>query len=178
MTPEEIKPLIEAILFVTADEPITLKRIVEIFEEESEANVTAALDLLVQDYDDRKGGVELRQIAGGYRFSTRPEHSEYIRRFRRQQPAAKLSMAALETLAVIAYKQPVTVPEILEIRGVSSSSAIKTLLDKRLIVAKGRNKVVGRPMMYGTSKDFLVQFGINDLSELPNLEDFEDLVTS
>jgi segregation and condensation protein B len=178
MTPEEIKPLIEAILFVTADEPITLKRIVEIFEEESEANVTAALDLLVQDYDDRKGGVELRQIAGGYRFSTRPEHSEYIRRFRRQQPAAKLSMAALETLAVIAYKQPVTVPEILEIRGVSSSSAIKTLLDKRLIVAKGRKKVVGRPMMYGTSKDFLVQFGINDLSELPNLEDFEDLVTS
>jgi len=178
MTPEEIKPLIEAILFVTADEPITLKRVVEIFEEESEANVTAALDLLVQDYDERKGGVELRMVAGGYRFSTRPEHSEYIRRFRRQQPAAKLSMAALETLAVIAYKQPVTVPEILEIRGVSSSSAIKTLLDKRLIVAKGRKKVVGRPMMYGTSKDFLVQFGINDLSELPNLEDFEDLVTS
>jgi segregation and condensation protein B len=178
MTPEEIKPLVEAILFVTADEPITLKRIVEIFEEESEANVTAALDLLVQDYEERKGGVELRQVAGGYRFSTRPDHSEYIRRFRRQQPTAKLSMAALETLAVIAYKQPVTVPEILEIRGVSSSSAIKTLLDKRLIVAKGRKKVVGRPMMYGTSKDFLVQFGINDLSELPNLEDFEDLVTS
>ena len=125
-----------------------------------------------------KTRIELRQIAGGFRFSTRAEHSEYIRRFRKQQPSAKLSIAALETLAVIAYKQPVTIPEILEIRGVTSSSAIKTLLDKRLIVAKGRKKVVGRPMMYGTSKEFLVQFGINDLSELPNLEDFEDVVTS
>jgi segregation and condensation protein B len=178
MTVEELKPLVEAILFVSADEPITHKRLVEIFEEEREADVVAALDELVREYGERNGGVDLRQVAGGYRFSTRPEHSEYIRRFRRQQPSAKLSMAALETLAVIAYKQPVTIPEILEIRGVSSSSAIKTLLDKRLIVAKGRKKVVGRPMMYGTSKEFLMQFGINDLSELPNLEDFEDLVTS
>jgi len=178
MTVEELKPLVEAILFVSADEPITHKRLVEIFEEEREADVIAALDDLVREYQERQGGVDLRQVAGGYRFSTRPEHSEYIRRFRRQQPSAKLSMAALETLAVIAYKQPVTIPEILEIRGVSSSSAIKTLLDKRLIVAKGRKKVVGRPMMYGTSKEFLVQFGINDLAELPNLEDFEDLVTS
>jgi segregation and condensation protein B len=178
MTVDELKPLIEAILFVSADEPITHKRLVEIFEEEREADVTTALDELVRDYEERKGGIDLRQVAGGYRLSTRPEHSEYIRRFRRQQPSAKLSMAALETLAVIAYKQPVTIPEILEIRGVSSSSAIKTLLDKRLIVAKGRKKVVGRPMMYGTSKEFLMQFGINDLSELPNLEDFEDLVTS
>ena len=178
MTVEELKPLVEAILFVSADEPITHKRLVEIFEEEREADVIAALDELVREYEERKGGVDLRQVAGGYRFSTRPEHSEYIRRFRRQQPSAKLSMAALETLAVIAYKQPVTIPEILEIRGVSSSSAIKTLLDKRLIVAKGRKKVVGRPMMYGTSKEFLMQFGINDITELPNLEDFEDLVTS
>ncbi len=178
MTLEELKPLIEAILFVSADEPITSKRLFEIFEEETEADVVSALEALVAEYADRQGGVDLRQVAGGWRFSTRPEHSEYIRRFRRQQPSAKLSMAALETLAVIAYKQPVTIPEILEIRGVSSSSAIKTLLDKRLIVAKGRKKVVGRPMMYGTSKEFLMQFGINDITELPNLEDFEDLVTS
>ncbi len=178
MTPEEIKPVVEAIIFMSADEPITFKRIHEILEEESEADVTAALEALARDYEGRGGGVELRQVAGGYRFSTRPEHSEYIRRFYKKQPSAKLSMAALETLAVIAYKQPVTVPEILEIRGVSSSSAIKTLLDKRLIVAKGRKKVVGRPMMYGTSREFLVQFGINDIAELPNLEDFEDLVTS
>ena len=178
MTVEELKPLIEAILFVSADEPITQKRLFEIFEEEVQGDVSTALDALLAEYAERNGGVELRQVAGGYRFSTRPEHSEYIRRFRRQQPSAKLSMAALETLAVIAYKQPVTIPEILEIRGVSSSSAIKTLLDKRLIVAKGRKKVVGRPMMYGTSKEFLMQFGINDITELPNLEDFEDLVTS
>jgi segregation and condensation protein B len=178
MTPEELKPIVEAIIFMTADEPITFKRILEILEEESEPDVTAALDALVRDYAEREGGIELRQVAGGYRFSTRPEHSEYIRRFYKQQPTARLSMAALETLAVIAYKQPVTIPEILEIRGVSSSSAIKTLLDKRLIVAKGRKKVVGRPMMYGTSKEFLVQFGINDVSELPSLEDFEDLVTA
>ena len=178
MTPEELKPIVESILFATADEPITHKRLLDIFEEERETDVTAALDALVQDYAERDGGIELRQVAGGYRFSTRPQHSEYIRRFYKNQPSAKLSMAALETLAVIAYKQPVTVPEILEIRGVSSSSAIKTLLDKRLIVAKGRKKVVGRPMMYGTSREFLVQFGINDITELPNLEDFEDLVTS
>jgi segregation and condensation protein B len=178
MTADELKPLIEAILFVSADEPITLKRLLEIFEEERESDVTSALDELARDYEERRGGIDLRQVAGGYRLSSRPEHSEYIRRFRRHQPSAKLSMAALETLAVIAYKQPVTIPEILEIRGVSSSSAIKTLLDKRLIVAKGRKKVVGRPMMYGTSKEFLMQFGINDITELPNLEDFEDLVTS
>ena len=178
MTSEELKPIIEAILFAAADEPVPPKRLLDIFEEEREVDVTAAVDLLVRDYEERGGGVELRWVAGGLRLSTRPEHSEYIRRLRRQQPSARLSMAALETLAVIAYKQPVTVPEILEIRGVSSSSAIKTLLDKRLIVAKGRKKVIGRPMMYGTSKEFLVQFGINDITELPNLEDFEDLVTS
>lgn len=178
MTADELKPIIEAILFASADEPIPFKRLNDILENDSEESVRAALAGLVDEYDERAGGIELRQIAGGYRFSTRAEHSEYIRRFRKQQPSAKLSMAALETLAVIAYKQPVTIPEILEIRGVSSSSAIKTLLDKRLIVAKGRKKVVGRPMMYGTSKEFLIQFGINDLTELPNLEDFEDLVTS
>lgn len=178
MTVDELKPIIEAILFATADEPIPFKRIREILEDDAEEAIRDALAALMVDYDVRGGGIELRQIAGGYRFSTRAEHSEYIRRFRKQQPSAKLSMAALETLAVIAYKQPVTIPEILEIRGVSSSSAIKTLLDKRLIVAKGRKKVVGRPMMYGTSKEFLVQFGINDLTELPNLEDFEDLITS
>ena len=178
MTVDELKPIIEAILFATADEPIPFKRIREILEDDTEESVRETLAALMAEYDARAGGIELRQIAGGYRFSTRAEHSEYIRRFRKQQPSAKLSMAALETLAVIAYKQPVTIPEILEIRGVSSSSAIKTLLDKRLIVAKGRKKVVGRPMMYGTSKEVLVQFGINDLTELPNLEDFEDLVTS
>ena len=178
MTPEELKPIVEAILFVTSDEPIPLGRILDILTGEAEVHIQAALDALVEEYAQGNRGFELKQIAGGYRFSTRAEHSEYIRRFRKQQPSARLSMAALETLAVIAYKQPVTIPEILEIRGVSSSSAIKTLLDRRLIIAKGRKKVVGRPMMYGTSKEFLMQFGLNDLAELPSLEDFEDLVTS
>jgi segregation and condensation protein B len=178
MTFDELKPVIEAILFVSGEEPLTLKQLFDILESERETDVREAVEALTREYQERAGGIELRQIAGGYRFSTRPEHSEYIRRFHKQQPSARLSMAALETLAVIAYKQPVTIPEILEIRGVSSSSAIKTLLDKRLIIAKGRKKVVGRPMMYGTSKDFLTQFGLNDLSELPNLEDFEDVMTS
>jgi segregation and condensation protein B len=176
MTADELKPLLEAVLFVAGEEPMPPKRLAEIFPEADEAEIAAALAALQDEFTQREGGIELRRIGGGYRFSTRPEHSEYIRRFRRLQPSARLSMAALETLAVIAYKQPVTIPEILEIRGVSSSSAIKTLLDRRLVVAKGRKKVVGRPMMYGTSKDFLVQFGLNDLSELPSLEDFEDLV--
>ena len=101
-----------------------------------------------------------------------------MRRYLKSQPSARLSIAALETLAVIAYKQPITIPEILEIRGVTSTSAIKTLLDRRLIVARGHKQVVGRPMMYGTSKEFLIQFGLSDLSELPNLEDFEDLMSS
>jgi segregation and condensation protein B len=119
--------------------------------------------------------LQLREIAGGWQIATRAEYHEEIRKFLKTRPNAKLSLAALETLAVIAYKQPVTVPEILEIRGVQSASAIKTLLDKKLIVAKGRKETVGRPMQYGTSKDFLIQFGLKDLSELPSIEDFEDL---
>ena len=119
--------------------------------------------------------LQLREVAGGWQFATRPEYHEYVRRLLRTRPSAKLTIASLETLAVIAYRQPVTVPEILEIRGVQSPSAIKTLLDKKLIVAKGRKEAVGRPMMYGTSKDFLLQFGLKDLTELPSVEDFQDL---
>jgi segregation and condensation protein B len=114
-------------------------------------------------------------VAGGWQFATRPQFHEHVRAFLKSRPSAKLSIASLETLAVIAYKQPVTVPEILEIRGVQSPSSIKTLLDKKLIVAKGRKETVGRPMMYGTSKEFLLQFGLKDLSELPSMEDFQDL---
>jgi segregation and condensation protein B len=132
---------------------------------------------LAKEFNERNGGLMLREVAGGWQFATRPENHEHVRAFLKSRPSAKLSLAALETLAVIAYKQPITVPEILEIRGVQSSSAIKTLLDKRLIMAKGRKETVGRPMMYGTSKEFLLQFGLRDLSELPNVEDFEDLAT-
>lgn len=170
----EIISLVEALIFV-ADEPLPVKIMAEVLDEAGET-IEAAIEKLQQEYEQRMSGLQIRQIAGGWQISTRAEYHEEIRRFLKTRPSAKLSLAALETLAVIAYKQPATVPEILEIRGVQSASAIKTLLDKRLIVAKGRKETVGRPMQYGTSKEFLIQFGLKDLSELPNIEDFEDLV--
>jgi segregation and condensation protein B len=169
----ELKAITESLIFV-ADEPIDSKFIAKVLRVEQPA-VDEAIQSLVEDYGDRAGGLQLREIAGGWQISTRAEHHEYVRAYLKSKPSAKLSLASLETLAVIAYKQPVTVPEILEIRGVQSPSAIKTLLDKRLIVAKGRKETVGRPMMYGTSKEFLIQFGLKDLSELPSIEDFQDL---
>ena len=169
----ELKSIAEAMIFV-ADEPLSAKTIAEVIEVDREA-IEKAIGELVAEYDARNSGLQLREIAAGWQIATRPEHHEQIRAYLKSRPSAKLSLASLETLAVIAYKQPVTVPEILEIRGVQSPSAIKTLLDKRLIVAKGRKETVGRPMMYGTSKEFLIQFGLKDLSELPSIEDFQDL---
>ena len=177
MTIDELKPILESLIFVS-EEPINAKQLAALVEEEEAADVEAAAEQLLEEFNARGGGLEMRQLAGGYQIRTRPELSEYVRRYLKSQPSARLSIAALETLAVIAYKQPITIPEILEIRGVTSTSAIKTLLDRRLIVAKGHKQVVGRPMLYGTSKEFLIQFGLNDLSELPNLEDFEDLMSS
>lgn len=173
---EEIASTVEALIFVS-DEPLAAKTIAEVLEEDREI-VLSVLENLAEEFNSRSGGLQLREVAGGWQISTRPEFHEEIRRFLKTRPNAKLSLAALETLAVIAYKQPVTVPEILQIRGVQSGSAIKTLLDRRLIVAKGRKETVGRPMMYGTSKDFLLQFGLKDLSELPSIEDFEDLTVN
>ncbi|HKG12170.1 MAG TPA: SMC-Scp complex subunit ScpB [Pyrinomonadaceae bacterium] len=174
--PRELAELVnicEALIFVS-EEPIQVKALADILGEDK-GWVQVVVEELAKEFNERGGGLMLREVAGGWQFATRPEHHEHIRAYLKSRPSAKLSLAALETLAVIAYKQPVTVPEILEIRGVQSSSAIKTLLDKRLIIAKGRKETVGRPMMYGTSKDFLLQFGLKDLTELPNVEDFEDL---
>jgi segregation and condensation protein B len=170
----EIISIVEALIFV-ADEPLTVKVLAEVLDEDRET-IESAIEELKNEYEQRMSGLQLRAIANGWQISTRTEFHEEIRKFLKTRPSAKLSLAALETLAVIAYKQPATVPEILEIRGVQSASAIKTLLDKRLIVAKGRKETVGKPMQYGTSKDFLIQFGLKDLTELPNIEDFEDLV--
>jgi segregation and condensation protein B len=170
----ELVAAVEALIFVS-DEPITAKLMAEILDEDKQT-IEAAVEQLKEEYATRESGLQIREIAGGSQIATRTEFHEDVRRFLKTRPSAKLSLAALETLAVIAYKQPVTVPEILEIRGVQSASAIKTLLDKRLIVAKGRKETVGRPMQYGTSRDFLIQFGLKDLSELPSIEDFEDLV--
>lgn len=174
-TPAELVALVEALIFV-ADEPITSRLLADVLDEEKGA-VEAAVEQLKAEYEARESGLQIREIAGGWQIATRTEFHEEIRKFLKTRPSAKLSLASLETLAVIAYKQPVTVPEILEIRGVQSATSIKTLLDKRLIVARGRKETVGRPMMYGTSKEFLIQFGLKDLSELPSIEDFEDLVT-
>jgi segregation and condensation protein B len=165
--------VIEALIFVS-EEPLSGKTIAEVLKEDR-AVIDEALELLVKEFNGRNGGLQLREVAGGWQFATRPEYHEHVRAFLKTRPSAKLTLASLETLAVIAYRQPVTVPEILEIRGVQSPSAIKTLLDKKLIVAKGRKETVGRPMMYGTSKEFLLQFGLKDLTELPSVEDFHDL---
>jgi len=165
--------VIEALIFVS-EEPLSVKTIADVLKEDKEV-ITATVQSLAQEFNARNGGLQLREVAGGWQFATRPEYHEHVRAFLKTRPSAKLSIASLETLAVIAYRQPVTVPEILEIRGVQSPSAIKTLLDKKLIVAKGRKETVGRPMMYGTSKEFLMQFGLKDLSELPSVEDFQDL---
>jgi segregation and condensation protein B len=165
--------VIEALIFVS-DDPLSAKTIADVLKEDKEA-VSETLNALAQEFNARQSGLQLREVAGGWQFATRPEYHEHVRAFLKTRPSAKLSIASLETLAVIAYRQPITVPEILEIRGVQSPSAIKTLLDKKLIVAKGRKETVGRPMMYGTSKEFLLQFGLKDLSELPSVEDFHDL---
>ncbi|HXQ73844.1 MAG TPA: SMC-Scp complex subunit ScpB, partial [Pyrinomonadaceae bacterium] len=143
--------VIEALIFVS-EEPLSVKAIADVLKEDKEA-VNEALAVLVQEFNARQSGLQLREVAGGWQFATRPEFHEHVRAFLKTRPSAKLSIASLETLAVIAYRQPITVPEILEIRGVQSPSAIKTLLDKKLIVAKGRKDTVGRPMMYGTSKE-------------------------
>jgi segregation and condensation protein B len=165
--------VIEALIFVS-EEPISVKAIADVLKEDKNV-INEAVNALAEEFNARNSGLQLREVAGGWQFATRPEYHEHVRAFLKTRPSAKLTIASLETLAVIAYRQPVTVPEILEIRGVQSPSAIKTLLDKKLIVAKGRKETVGRPMMYGTSKEFLLQFGLKDLSELPSVEDFHDL---
>ncbi|HEV7373798.1 MAG TPA: SMC-Scp complex subunit ScpB [Pyrinomonadaceae bacterium] len=169
----EMMAIIEALIFVS-EEPLSTKALADTLKEDR-GWIETAVEALAEEFNARNGGLYLREVAGGWQFATRPEHHEHVRAFLKSRPSAKLSLASLETLAVIAYKQPITVPEILDIRGVQSPSAIKTLLDKRLIIAKGRKETIGRPMMYGTSKEFLLQFGLKDLSELPSIEDFEDL---
>ena len=165
--------VVEALIFVS-EEPLSAKTIADVLKEDKDV-INQTLATLAEEFNARNGGLQLREVAGGWQIATRPEYHEHVRAFLKTRPSAKLSIASLETLAVIAYRQPVTVPEILEIRGVQSPSAIKTLLDKKLIVAKGRKETVGRPMMYGTSKEFLLQFGLKDLSELPSVEDVHDL---
>ena len=174
MNPEELKGALEAIIYA-ADEPATLEQIAGAVGEDK-AVVRAALDGMIAGYAADERGVELRAVAGGYRFYTKAQHHEVVRRFIKSlRPPLRLTMPALETLAVISYKQPVTGPEIQEIRGVNCAGVVKTLLEKRLITTAGRKAVVGRPILYRTSKEFLIRFGLSDLDELPSLKEFEQL---
>ncbi len=174
MTNEERKAALEAIIYA-ADEPATIDQLARALGEEKLA-VQASLDELVASYATEERGIEVRAVAGGYKLYTKPQQHDVVRRFIKSlRPPLRLSMPALETLAVIAYKQPVTSPEISEIRGVNTSGVISTLLDKHLITTAGRKEVMGRPILYKTSKEFLMRFGLSDLEELPSLKEFEAL---
>jgi segregation and condensation protein B len=174
MNSTELKGALEAIIYA-ADEPATLDQIASAVGEEKGV-VRAALDEMVSGYAGEERGMEIRAVAGGYRFYTKTQHHDVVRRFIKSlRPPLRLTMPALETLAVISYRQPVTGPEIQEIRGVNVSGVIKTLLEKRLITTAGRKAVMGRPILYRTSKEFLMRFGLSDLDELPSLKEFEQL---
>ena len=166
-----------AILF-SATGPVTLSELQTVFPDVGAEALGKAIEKLEAQFNAFQDAVEIRRVAGGFLMTTRPDRHEVIRAYLRTKPSAKLSQAALETLAVIAYKQPVTLPEIMEIRGIKGSSTISTLLEKKLIAIRGRKKVVGRPILYGTTPEFLIHFGLNDLSELPSLEEFEELVSA
>src|SRR6478752_6210330 len=189
-----IKPQIEAIIYA-AEDPVTLEQITAVLKDavlaeggfdegldakaldaEVKKRIKTAIEELAQEYEADRG-MEIRQVAGGWRMGTKPEHHDVVRHFAKSlKPPVKLSLPALETLAVIAYKQPVTVPEISEIRGVDSSGVITTLLDRKLITTAGRKAVIGRPILYKTSREFLLRFGLKDVHELPSMEEFEKLL--
>jgi segregation and condensation protein B len=182
-----LKAQLEAIIYA-AETPITFEQMVQLVKEsvtadgaldeaEVKSRVRASLEELVADYSGPDHGIEIRQVAGGYRMSTKPEQHEMVRSFAKSlKPPIRLSLPALETLAVIAYKQPATAPEINEIRGVDSGGVIGTLLERKLITTAGRKEVIGRPILYRTTKEFLMRFGLKDVNELPSMEEFEKLV--
>ena len=171
---DRVRALVEAAVYIT-DEPLQAAQIANALVQPLE-RVQAILNTLVAEYNQPHHGLYVREIAGGYQMATKAEHHEDLRQFvKKLQPPLKLSLAALETLAVIAYKQPVTAPEILEIRGVQGAGVLKTLLDRKLVQIAGRKQVLGKPALYKTTKEFLVQFGLKNLAELPTLKEFEEL---
>jgi len=189
-----LKGQLEAIIYA-AEEPVTVDLLTLLLKEsvisgdslgslepaaaqaEAKKRIRSALDELIADYSNEDRGVEIREVAGGYRMSTKPEHHDLIRGFAKSlKPPIRLSLQALETLSVIAYKQPVTAPEISEIRGVDSSGVLANLIDKKLVTTAGRKQVIGRPILYKTTKEFLLRFGLKDVSELPSMEEFEKML--
>ena len=172
---ENLKAVVEAIVYV-APEPVSLKTLSQVLEGVEPARIETALEELIEEYQSTQHGMEIRLVAGGYKFSSKAEHHELVRSFVKSlKPPVRLSRQALETLAVIAYRQPVTLPEIQEIRGVDAGGVIKSLLEKKLVTPSGRKQVIGRPILYRTTRDFLIQFGLNDVGELPSLKEFEEL---
>jgi segregation and condensation protein B len=172
--PAKLKAIIEAAIYIT-DDPLTAEQIATAVEQPLD-RVKETLRQLVNEYAAPDRGLSIREVAGGYKMATKPEHHESIRMFvKGLQAPFKLSQASLETLAVVAYKQPITAPEIMEIRGVQGAGVLKTLLDRKLVAAAGRKDVLGKPILYKTTREFLIQFGLNSLTELPTLKEFEDL---
>ena len=170
----QLKAVLEAIVYV-AEEPLTAAQMAAALQQPLE-RIQALLGQLVAEFDEPEHGVSIREVAGGFKMTTKPEHHEAVRSFVKSlKPPLKLSLPALETLAVIAYKQPVTAPEVMAIRGVQGASVLKTLLDRKLIAAAGRKNVIGKPILYQTTREFLIQFGLKDLSELPSLKEFEEI---
>src|ERR1700734_1623608 len=171
---QQLRAIVEAVIYVT-DEPLSADQIATALHQPA-ARIGQVLEELTAEYNKPEHGLTVREVAGGYKMSTKPEHHEAIRAFvKNLKPALKLSLAALETLALIAYKQPITAPEVMEVRGVQGAGVIKTLIDRKLIATAGRKSVLGKPILYKTTKEFLVQFGLKDLSELPTLKEFEEL---
>lgn len=174
MEDAQMKAVIEAMVYV-AEEPLTVAQMAAVLQQPAE-RVRQALEQLVAEFEKPEHGLSIREVAGGFQMATKAEHHEAVRNFVKSlKSPLKLSLPALETLAVIAYKQPVTAPEIMEVRGVQGAGVIKTLLDRKLIATGGRKDVIGKPILYKTTKEFLVQFGLKDLNELPSLKEFEEI---
>lgn len=168
----DLKSIVEALIFASP-EPVTLTTLVKLLDGEPREHVEEALAGVREDWQ-RPGGLELVEVAGGYQIVTRPELSEWVRRLFHEHSKQRLSLPALETLAVVAYRQPITGPEIAEIRGVNTSGVLGTLVERRLIKVTGRKAVVGRPFLYATTREFLDRFGLKDLSDLPKVEDMAE----
>lgn len=174
MNENELRAALEAVLFVS-NEPVTLDSLAESLGEPKEA-ITAQLDAIKATLEANVGGFMLEQTAGGYRFATRAEHEPILKKYFARKGENRLSIAALETLAIVAYRQPITAPELSDIRGVNSTGVLRTLLERRLIRVAGRKNVVGSPFLYRTTREFLIHFGLNDIRDLPRLEEFGDLI--
>ncbi len=175
MEPNELRAAIEAILFVSS-EPVSLDELAAALDHEGREAIVAQLEEIKRILDANVGGFTVEQTAGGWRLATRPEHEAVLKKYYAQKGLNRLSIAALETLAIVAYRQPITAPEISDIRGVNSTQTIRTLLERRMIRVAGRKNVVGSPFLYRTTKEFLVHFGLNDVRDMPRLEEFGDLI--